>query len=57
MKFKIARERLQQIILEEYKDLQKQGLLVSNSEKAEDSYELDESELQDMLKSLITTRS
>jgi len=57
MKFKIARERLQQIILEEYKDLHKQGLLASNSEKAEDSYELDESELQDMLKSLITTRS
>lgn len=56
MKFKIARDRLQQIILEEYRDLHKQGLLTGNAEKTEDSYELDESELRDMLESLITIK-
>jgi hypothetical protein len=56
MKFKITRERLQQIILEEYKDLHKHGLLTSSSKNTEDSYELDESELRKMLNPLITTK-
>lgn len=57
MKFKISRERLQQIILEEYKDLHKQGLLTNSNDSAEDSYELDEAALLDMLKPLVATDS
>jgi hypothetical protein len=49
MKLKISKERLLQIITEEYKDLHKSGLLGA---KREEGYEFDRAHLKEMLKSL-----